>query len=351
MMQSYSNEVVSNELEVHHLENKHGFKITVTNFGGRIISIFAPDKEGNVKDVVLGYDHVEQYLQGNPYFGSIIGRFGNRIALGKFSLDGREYQLNINNRSNSLHGGPGGFNNQFWKIRSRKHEGLHGLELTYTSKDGEEGYPGNLDVKVHYIITDNNELVMEYEAITDKTTVVNLTHHSFFNLAGEGSCGIQNHELMINADAFTPVDHELIPLGELRRVEGTAFDFRKPMKIGEKINDWEEQLACGSGYDHNWVLNKTDDALSLAAKVAEPESGRTLEVWTTEPGLQFYAGNFLDGNDVGKQGKHYEYRSAFCLEPQHFPDSPNQKQFPNVVLHPGDRYYQKTIYRFGTTKE
>src|SRR6478609_2892465 len=226
MMDRYSNEEVSTELEVHHLENKHGFKVTVTNFGGRIISIFAPDKDGNFRDVVLGYDNVEHYLHGNPYFGSIIGRFGNRIALGKFSLNGQDYHLAVNNRSNALHGGPNGFHNQFWKVRSLQQERINGLELRYLSRDGDEGYPGTLDVVVRYIITDQNELVMEYEATTDKPTIINLTHHSFFNLAGEGSGGVQNHELMINADTFTPVDHELIPLGEIRSVVGTAFDFR-----------------------------------------------------------------------------------------------------------------------------
>ena len=345
----YPNEEISTELEVHHLENKHGFKVSVTNFGGRIISILAPDRWGNLRDVVLGYDSVEQYLHGNPYFGSIIGRFGNRIAQGKFSLDGRDYHLTINNRSNALHGGQAGFHNQFWKIKSLYKDGSSALELSYISKDGEEGYPGTLHVTVYYIVTDENELIMEYQAVTDKTTVINLTHHSFFNLAGEGNGSIQDHTLMINADSFTPVDPELIPIGEIRNVEGTAFDFRQPRRIGERINDWEDQLACGSGYDHNWVLNKEEDSLSMAAKVIEPESGRILEIWTTEPGLQFYAGNFLDGSDMGKAGKHYEYRSAFCLEPQHFPDSPNQKHFPSVVLNPGEQYKQKTIYRFGVS--
>ncbi len=331
-------------LNVYTLANKNGLTMRVTNWGGRIMSLMVPDKKGILGDIVLGYDSAEQYRNGNPYFGALIGRVGNRIAKGKFSLEGKEYNLTINNGVNALHGGPRGFHNVYWEaIPSAS---TNTLELHYLSKDGEEGYPGNLDVKVTYTLTDNNELMIDYTATTDKTTIVNLTHHSFFNLAGDGGGDILNHEIMIASDRFTPVDQGLIPTGELRKVEGTPFDFRKPHTIGERIGNDDDQLRAGKGYDHNWVLNKKGGALSLAARVTEPVSGRVMEVWTTEPGLQFYSGNFLNGKDIGKGGKPYPFRGAFCLEAQHFPDSPNHAEFPSVVLKPASKYEQKTIYKF-----
>jgi aldose 1-epimerase len=336
-------------LNVYDLTNKNGLTLRVTNWGGRIMSLKVPDKNGTLADIVLGYDSADQYRNGNPYFGALIGRVGNRIAKGKFVLEGKEYSLTINNGANSLHGGPRGFHNVYWQAIVPS-TSTHTLELRYLSHDGEEGYPGNLDVKVIYTLTDQNELTIDYVATTDKTTVVNLTHHSFFNLAGEGRGDILNHEIMIQADRFTPVDPGLIPSGELKRVEGTPFDFRKPHAIGERIGDNDDQLHAGKGYDHNWVLNKKGDGLSLAARGTEPVSGRVMEVWTTEPGLQFYSGNFLNGKDIGKGGKPYPFRGALCLEAQHFPDSPNHPEFPSVVLKPASKYEQKTMYKFLTTK-
>ena len=326
------------------LTNAHGMKMEVTNYGGKIVSLFAPDRNGKMEDVVLGYDSLPQYLNGNLYFGAMIGRYGNRIAKGKFSLAGKEYQLALNNGVNALHGGPGGFHNVYWKIVPFNNNAS--LRMTYRSKSGEEGYPGNLDVVVTYTLTDKNEVVIDYEATTDQETIINLTHHSFFNLAGAGHGDILGHVLMINADEFSPVDSTLIPTGELRKVKGTPFDFSSPHQIGERIDQTDEQLKFGKGYDHNWVLKKKENELSLAARVTEPASGRLMEVWTTEPGLQFYSGNFLTGKDIGKGKKTYPFRSAFCLEAQHFPDSPHHANFPSTVLKPNERYAQKTIYRF-----
>jgi aldose 1-epimerase len=330
------------------MQNSNGLKISVTNLGGKITSLWVPDKDGVSANVVLGYDSVAKYIAGNPYFGAMIGRYGNRIARGKFSLEGKEYQLAANNGANALHGGPKGFHNVYWQLKPFKNNGQDAIEMKYKSADGEEGYPGTLDVKVTYTLTDKNELVIEYEATTDKPTIVNLTHHSFFNLAGEGNGDILGHELTINADRYTPVDAGLIPTGEMRPVKGTPFDFLAPHKIGERINQADEQLKLGKGYDHNWILNKKEGEFSLAATVKEPTSGRVMEVWTTEPGLQFYSGNFLDGKDIGPGGKPYPFRSGFCLEAQHYPDSPNRPEFPSTVLKPAEVYRQKTVYKFLT---
>lgn len=327
------------------LSNTNGLTATITPYGGKVISLWIPDRHGNLGDVVLGYDSASMYPSGNPYFGALIGRYGNRIGKGRFSIDGTAYQLATNNGANALHGGPGGFHNVMWTVAETT---SNSITLTYISADGEEGYPGVLTAKVIYTLTDTNELTIDYEATTDKTTVVNLTHHSFFNLAGEGVGDILNHELEIIADAFTPVDDGLIPTGELKPVAGTPFDFNKPTAIGARINQEDVQLKYGKGYDHNWVLKREGDGLSLAAVVTEPTSGRVMEVWTTEPGLQFYSGNFLDGTDAGKGGKKYQFRTAFCLEAQHFPDSPNKPAFPPTVLRPGTVYTQKTSYKFST---
>lgn len=332
------------------IKNKNGLTMKVIPLGGKIVSLHVPDKNGVMGDVVLGYDTIEQYINGNPYFGAMIGRYGNRIANGKFTLEGKEYQLAVNNGANALHGGPKGFHNVMWRLDTLTKPEGQAMELTYRSADGEEGYPGNLQVKVTYTLSDKNELIIDYEAVTDNTTIINLTHHSFFNLTGDGSKDILNHEVTIMADRFCPVDEGLIPTGELKRVKGTPFDFTKSHLIGERIDENDLQLKYGQGYDHNWVLNKKDNSLTLAAKVAEPSSGRTMEVWTTEPGLQFYSGNFLNGSDRGKQGVAYPRRSAFCLEAQHFPDSPNKKDFPSVVLKPGEIYTQRTIYKFDVVK-
>jgi aldose 1-epimerase len=333
-------------LEVQTMQNSNGVRISVTSLGGKITSLWVPDKTGVAGNIVLGYDTVAKYIAGNPYFGAMIGRYGNRIAKGRFSLDGQDYKLATNNGANALHGGPKGFHNVYWLLKPFKNNGQDAIEMKYKSPDGEEGYPGTLDVKVTYTLTDQNELVIDYEATTDKPTVVNLTHHSFFNLAGEGNGDILAHELTIDADRFTPVDAGLIPTGEMRPVAGTPFDFRKPHKIGERIEQPDDQLKLGKGYDHNWILNKKEGEFKLAATVKEPTSGRIMEVWTTEPGLQFYSGNFLDGKDAGPSGKPYTFRSAFCLEAQHYPDSPNHPEFPSTVLKPGEVYKQKTVYKF-----
>ncbi|MCU0367892.1 MAG: galactose mutarotase [Cyclobacteriaceae bacterium] len=343
-MQHNSDEsIVQDKLSTGTLLNKNGMNARVTSLGGKLMSLWVPDKNGVLADVVLGYDSAEQYINGNPYFGAMIGRYGNRIAKGKFKIDDKEYSLALNNGNNSLHGGPRGFHNVNWQLRQITPDSI---ELYYLSKDGEEGYPGNMKVKVTYSLTDENELVIGYEATTDQPTVINLTHHSFFNLSGEGNNSILDHILYINADSYTPVDEGLIPDGRIVSIKGTPFDFTNPTRIGERIDNNDVQLTYGRGYDHNWILKRKTNDLELAAKVVDPKSGRMMEVWTTEPGLQFYSGNFLDGNDVGKGGKKYPYRSAFCLEAQHFPDSPNQPAFPSTVLQPNQVYRQTTIYKF-----
>jgi aldose 1-epimerase len=330
--------------KVYTLSNSKGMSITVIGLGGKVKDINVPDKAGNIGDVALGYDSATQYIKGDAFFGATIGRYGNRIGKAKFTLEGTEYKLAANNGENSLHGGPGGFHNVMWNV---KEVSPQSLELTYLSKDGEEGYPGNLNVKVTYTVTDSNEFRIDYEATTDKPTVVNLTNHSYFNLKGQGNGDILDHEVVLNADKFVPIDQGLIPTGELKPVKGTPFDFTSAHKIGERINAKDQQIEYGKGYDHTWVLNKKENELALAATVTEATSGRKMEVWTTEPGIQFYTGNFLTGNP-GKGGKPYEYRTGFCLETQHFPDSPNKPQFPSVVLRPGDTYRTTTVYKFST---
>jgi aldose 1-epimerase len=333
------------------LTNKGGAEASITNFGGAVVSVKVPDRNGKLADVVLGYDTLDGYVNDKAYFGAIVGRYGNRIAHAQFVLDGKTYTLAKNNGDNSLHGGIKGFNKAVWAAKTLSAKDGQSLELSYLSKDGEEGFPGNLKVTVTYTWTDANALKIEYSATTDKKTVVNLTNHSYFNLAGEGSGDILDHVLTIEADQFTPVDSGLIPTGEFRDVTNTPFDFRKPTGIGARINQDDEQLKLGGGYDHNFVLRMAmDHGESLAARALEPASGRVLEVWTTEPGVQFYTGNFLDSKTPGKGGHSYPRRSAFCLETQHFPDSPNQPKFPPVVLNPGERYHTITTYKFSTEK-
>ncbi|MDQ1351649.1 MAG: aldose 1-epimerase [Acidobacteriota bacterium] len=333
-------------VDLYTLSNSKGMTVKITNYGGIVTSLTAPDKKGNFNDVVLGFDTLEKYLAGHPYFGAIVGRYGNRIAKGRFTLNGVEYKLATNNGENHLHGGINGFDKVVWQSEEIHKKNEVGLRLHYLSKDGEEGYPGNLSVVVIYTLTGNNELKIDYEAETDKATPVNLTHHSYFNLEGEdpggsgGSNGILGHLLTIHADRFTPVDNGLIPTGELKNVQDTPMDFLTPRAIGERIS-----LVEG-GYDHNYVLNNWDGSLKLAASVSEPVSGRIMEVWTTEPGLQFYSGNFLDGTITGKSGKKYEKHYGFCLETQHFPDSPNKPNFPSTILEPGKKYTHTTVYRF-----
>jgi aldose 1-epimerase len=339
-------EIMKEDLKVFTLTNKPGNQVKITNYGAKVMSVTVPDKDGKKENVVLGYSSAEEYLDGNPYFGAIIGRYANRIANGHFILDGEEYQLNRNNGNNHLHGGPGGFHNVLWETRKFQDDQAESLELTYYSNDREEGYPGNLAAKVIYTWSDENELQIRYSAVTDKKTIVNLTHHSFFNLKDGGRSEIVDHELMINADYFTPVTEQLIPTGEIRKVDGTPMDFRDMHPIKENINAVYDQLEYGNGYDHNYVLNKKDSQLALAARVYEPSTKRAMEVYTDTPGMQFYSGNSLDGSDKTKEGISYESRSGFCLEAQHYPDSPNQPGFPSVILNPGEEYSQTTIYKF-----
>ena len=333
-------------VELYTLTNANGLEAKITNYGGIVVSLLVPDRDGKPGDVVLGYETLGEYIENNPYFGTLVGRYGNRIARGKFTLEGIEYTLAQNDGENHLHGGLKGFDKVVWKADAVRSKNSVGLKLTYLSKDGEEGYPGNLSVTVVYTLTNDNELKIEYTAVTDKVTIVNLTHHGYFNLAGAGLGDILGHELMIKADRFTPVDKGLIPTGELRSVKGTPMDFTRAVAIGARIDQAAEQLVLGGGYDHNWVLNNGDGSLALAAKVYEPTTGRVMEVYTTEPGIQFYSGNFLDGSITGKGGKVYEYRYGFCLETQHFPDSPNKPDFPSTVLKPGETYTTTTIYTF-----
>ena len=321
-----------------------------TNYGARLVGLWAPDKDGKLTDVVVGFKDLKSYVNSTePYFGATIGRYGNRIAKGKFSLDGEEYNLSVNNGANTLHGGKKGFQAKFWNVEQPDD---HTLVFTYTSKDGEQGFPGNLKTKVTYSLTDDNSLRMEYEATTDKKTVVNMTNHAFFNLNGEGSGTILDHEVMINAKEFTPVDSTLIPLGKMTSVDGTPFDFQKPVSIGQRIDQENEQLKNGKGYDHNFVLNANEGKEMMhAASVVGDKSGIKMEIYTEEPGLQFYSGNFMKGKNTFKNGSKDEYRTAFAMETQHFPDSPNQKDYPSTVLNPGEKYHTVSVYEFSVEEK
>jgi len=331
-------------VKLYTLKNKNGMEVSVMNYGGIIVSLKVPDKNGKIEDVVLGHDSLNQYVKSTSHFGALIGRYGNRIAKAKFKLNGTDYSLDINDGENHLHGGTQGFDKVYWDI---KPDSTNELILTYQSKDGEQGYPGNLNAEVHYTLTNENELKIDYSATTDKATIVNLTQHTYFNLSGKNS-EILNHYLQIDADHFLPVDKGLIPTGKLESVEKTPFDFRKVEKIGTHIEDKNEQLTLGKGYDHCWVLNNktNNNSLSLVATLIDSVSGRKMEIITQEPGLQFYSGNFLDGTAIGKKGEAYPFRSGLCLETQHFPDAPNQLSFPSVTLNAGEKYSTTTLYKF-----
>jgi aldose 1-epimerase len=335
-------------VEVFTIANASGVEVRAMTYGGIILSLRVPDRQGRLDDVVLGYGTAAEYEKNNsPYFGAIIGRYGNRIAKGTFTLDGRTIRLATNNGPNHLHGGMKGFDKVLWKGEPFQKGQTAGVVFTRTSPDGEEGYPGTLNVRVTYALNAGNELAVDYHATTDKPTIVNLTQHTYFNLAGQGTRDILDHRLQINANRYTPVDSTLIPTGQLAQVEGTPFDFRKPLAIGARIDADHPQIKVGPGYDHNWVLNRLPSGLERAARVVEPSTGRTLTVTTTEPGVQFYSGNFLDGTITGKQGRVYKRRFGFCLETQHFPDSPNQENFPPTTLQPGEEYTSKTVFAFG----
>ena len=337
------------EAHLYTLTNKNGMEVAISDYGATIVSIKVPDRNGKIADVVLGYDSPEGYATGTAYFGATIGRYGNRIAHGQFSLDGHTYTLAKNNGENSLHGGAAPFNKVLWAAKEISSPDGAAVECSYVSKDGDGGYPGNLSVHVTFTLTDKNEFKIEYAATTDKDTVLNLTNHSYFNLAGEGSGDVLKQQMQLHASRFTPVDESLIPVGELQSVERTPFDFRNSTMIGSRIDNDNVQLKYGRGYDHNWVIDGGDqNKLTPAAQAYDPASGRVLEVSTTEPGIQFYTGNFLDGTIHGKGGKVYGHRGAFCLETQHFPDSPNHPEFPSTELKPGMKFDSTTIYRFST---
>lgn len=332
-------------IDIYTLMNKNGVKVKIITYGARVVSLKVPDRSGKLEDVVLGYDDLKSYEQDAFYMGCIVGRFANRIANGRFTLGGATYKLAQNNNGNHLHGGIRGFDKVVWTATGEEVAGGVRLKLTYLSRDMEEGYPGNLAVTVMYTLTNSDELKIQYDATIDKETVVNLTNHAYFNLAGAGNGNVLKHELKINANRFLPTDRTSIPTGELRSVKGTPFDFTQPTSIGARIGDANEQLVFGNGYDHTFVLNKPDGRLAFAIEVYEPTSGRVIQVHTTEPGVQFYSGNFL--KDVkGKAGKIYRRRDGFCLEAQHFPDSPNKPAFPSTALKPGERYTQTTVYKF-----
>tara|TARA_B100001250_G_scaffold95575_1_gene79896 strand:+ start:49 stop:1185 length:1137 start_codon:yes stop_codon:yes gene_type:complete len=347
---NFQTQIKGKTTDLYLLKNDH-LQVYITNYGGRIVSLLTPDKDGIMGDVVLGFKSISDYQKAKtPYHGCLIGRYGNRIAKGRFELDGAIYELPINNNENHLHGGPDGFHNQVWEVISAKE---NSIVMTYESQDGEMGYPGNLKVEVAYSINVKNELKITYKATTDKSTPINLTNHAFFNLAGQARGSINDHLLMINADHFTPVDNGLIPLGEIRLVNKTPFDFRRAKTIGRDLNQQASnaQLNRGGGYDHNFVLNKeSNSSMSLAARVVDPKSGRQLDIFTQEPGIQFYGGNFMDGSDIGKYDTKFEYRASFALETQHFPDSPNQPAFPNTILQPGEQYQTQSIYKFSTSE-
>lgn len=334
-------------VDLYTLSNDKGMTLQVTNYGCRVVSLFTPDRHGTMADIVLGYENIDRYIhnEGERFLGAAIGRYGNRIAAGRFTLEGKEYQLSTFNNGQCLHGGDKGFDRVVWDVDSVARDYIR---FHYFSKDMEEGFPGNLSVQMSYQLTNDNEFRIEYSATTDKATPVNLTHHSFFNLKGEGNGTINSHELCIAADKYTPVDSALIPFGVVVDVAGTPFDFRTPVSIGLRLGESNEQLSNCKGYDHNFVISrKTPHDLEFAASVYEPSNGRYMEVWTTEPGIQFYGGNFFNGQTLGKSGKPYKYREAFALETQHFPDSPNQKNFPSTILKPGDVYRHICVYKLG----
>lgn len=351
-MKSFGQLPDGRQTHLYTLENASGFRADITDLGGIVVNLLVPDKNGQLADVSLGFDNAAQYLKESPFFGALIGRYGNRIAHGKFTLDGQTYSLPLNDKPGdipcSLHGGTVGFDKVLWQGRPQIIDGNPALVLTYVSRDGEQGYPGTLTVEVTYTVTPKNELRIDYSATTDKATPVNLTNHTYFNLHGEGEGTILDHVLMMKAAKTTPVNAGLIPTGEIVPVAGTPLDFTKPHVIGERIEANNEQLKFGGGYDHNWVLDNQDGSLALAATVHEPKSGRFMEVLTTEPGLQFYSGNFLTGSITGKSGKKYPLRSGLCLETQHYPDSPNQPAFPSTILRPGKKLTSTTVYRFST---
>lgn len=344
MKEDYGTTPDGEKVEQYTLRNDAGMEVKIITYGGRITSLTAPDKDDNYENVVLNFDSLDQYLEDNPFFGALIGRYGNRIAQGKFTLDGEEYDLPQNDGENHLHGGEKGFDKVVWTVEEADDTSL---KLKYVSEDGEQGYPGRLETIVTYTLTDDNALDVDYEATTDKKTVVNLTQHAYFNLSGNFSEKILDHEVEINADEFVPVNENLIPTGELQEVANTPFDFREPTEVGERIENANEQLESGLGYDHCWVLNEQESGMRFAASAYHEETGRLLEVHTNEPGIQFYTGNFLDGTLPMPSGEgNYEQRTGFCLETQHYPDSPNQENFPSVVLEPGETYSSKTSFKF-----
>lgn len=324
------------------LANSQGMEVGVMTYGAIVTSVRVPDAKGRIDDVVLGFDTLQGYLGSHPYFGAVVGRFANRISNGRFSIGGVEHILAVNDGNNALHGGLKGFDKQVWIANKTS----AALELTYTSKDGEEGFPGNLTATVNYSVTEENELKISYTGISDRDTIINLTNHSYFNLSGREDEDCLGHIMTIDADRFTPVDAGLIPTGEFRALAGTALDFREPTAIGHRINATDQQIVFGKGYDHNYVLNHAGSASTVSATVTEPKSGRVMQIYTTEPGIQFYTGNFLDGTLTGKGIRRYNQHDGFCLETQHFPDSPNQKSFPSTTLKAGDFYKSTTVYRF-----
>lgn len=340
---AFQREIDGKQVNLYTLKNDSGMVVKITNFGARIVSMLVPDKNGKYDDITLGFSSIDGYLNDDMYLGCVVGRYANRIGKATFKLDGKIYSLYANDHGNTLHGGLKGFDKKVWDATQQGDT----LTLTYISPDGEEGYPGTLKVTVQYMLTNDNELIMKYEATTDKKTIVNLTNHAYYNLHGEGNSDILDHYLEIFASHTTPVDSLLIPTGVLADVTNTPFDFRKPHKIGERINEANDQLKNGKGYDHNWVLDKKENELSLAVRLTDSISGRVLELYTTEPGIQVYSGNFMNGKVVGKSGKPYNYRGAIAMEPQHFPDSPNKPNFPSVVLEPGKTYTQTSIVKIG----
>jgi len=334
-------------VDLYVLKNSHGIEAAITNYGATLVRLRVPDRRGNIEDVALGYDSLDGYLHDTSYFGGSIGRYANRIGGGEFTLNGTTYRLEKNDNGNHLHGGVRGFDKVLWTAKDVSASDTAALQFTYLSKDGDGGYPGNLTAKVTYTLTDKNELKIDYEAKSDKDTIINLTNHTYFNLAGQGSGDILQHQLQLHAGRFTPIDRTLIPTGEIRSVKGTPFDFSVPTAIGARISQNDEQLKFGLGYDHNFVLDSGgSQSPALAGSVYEPVSGRVLEVWTTEPGIQFYSGNMLKGASEGKAGNRYPQRSGFCLETQHFPDSPNKPNFPTTVLKAGAEFRSTTVYRF-----